>query len=41
MGKYRLSEKFESYEEANEDAHRVDWERNMQVMGIMIENYSK
>lgn len=41
MGKHRLTEKFHTLEEAEEDAKRVDWNRNMQVMGVMIENYNK
>lgn len=41
IGKYRISEKIGSKEEAMEDAKRVDWERVMQVCGIMIENYNE
>lgn len=38
MGKYRLSEEM-TYEEALEDVKRTDWDRTMQVIGIMIEEY--
>lgn len=41
IGKYRISESIGSKEEAMEDAKRVDWERVMQVCGIMIENYNE
>jgi hypothetical protein len=41
IGMYRLSESFKTKEEALEDAKRTDWERMMQVMGVMIENYNK
>lgn len=41
IGKYRVSEDLATKEEAEEDAKRVDWDRMMQVMGIMIENYEE
>jgi hypothetical protein len=41
LGKYRLSKEFETKEEALEDASRNDWERTMQVVGVMIENYNE
>lgn len=37
MGSFRLSEQFENIEDAKNDAHREDWERIIQVIGIMIE----
>lgn len=40
MGKYRMSESFKSYEEAEQDAKRVDWMRILQVMGAVVENYN-
>lgn len=39
LGKYRLSEDYESIGEAMKDAKRMDWDRIMQVMGVMIEEY--
>jgi len=41
LGKYRMSKEFETKEEAKEDAQRNDWERTMQVVGVMIENYNE
>lgn len=41
LGMYQLTDALESEAEALEDAKRVDWERMMQVMGIMIEQYGK
>ncbi len=41
LGKYRLSREFNTKEEAEIDANRTDWERTMQVVGIMIENYNE
>lgn len=38
MGKYRLSEPYETKEETEEDAKLMNWGRMMQVMQIMIEN---
>lgn len=40
LGKYRLSESFKSLEEAMEDAKRTDWERLMQVVGVMVEEFN-
>lgn len=40
IGKYRLSEEMEE-EDAKEDAKRVDWDRMMQVMGVMIKEFKK
>lgn len=39
LGMYRLTNDLENKEDAIADAQREDWERLMQVMGIMIENY--
>lgn len=39
IGKYRLSEDYETAKEAMEDAKRMDWDRIMQVMGVMLEEY--
>lgn len=41
LGKYRISENLGTLENALEDAKRTDWERMMQVMGVMIENYNE
>lgn len=41
IGNTRLTDGLESKEEALEDAKRVDWERMMQVMSVMIEQYAK
>lgn len=39
IGKYRLSEDYETAEEAMKDAKRMDWDRIMQVIGVMLEEY--
>lgn len=39
IGKYRLSEKFEHFGEALDDAKRQDWERVMQIIQLMIEQH--
>lgn len=39
IGKYRLSDDYHFEDEALEDAKRMDWDRIMQVMGVMIEEY--
>lgn len=41
LGKYRISEPFTTGIEALEDAQRVDWQRMMQVMQLMIEENAK
>lgn len=41
IGKYRLTKELDSRHEAEMDAKRVDWERIMAIMGIMIENYNE
>lgn len=42
MGKYRLTEPMKTFDEVNEDAHRADWTRVMQIIQIMIdENKTK
>lgn len=41
LGKYRLSEDYETAEEAMTDATRMHWDRIMQVIGVMIEEYKK
>lgn len=37
MGKYRLTEQLDSYEQAEHDAQRADWTRIMQIMQAMID----
>lgn len=42
LGKYRLTaEPFTDANSAYQDAKRTDWERMMQVMGVMIEEFKK
>lgn len=41
MGKYRLTEKLETKEQALEAALDESWFRLMQIMRIMIEEYAK
>lgn len=39
VGKYRLSETYKTTEEAEINAKTIDWNKIMQIIGIMIENY--
>lgn len=39
IGKYRLSESYKTIEEAEINAKIIDWNKIMQIIGIMIENY--
>lgn len=41
LGNYRLTEEFKTMIEAIEDGKRFDWERIMQVIGVMIEEFKK
>lgn len=41
LGNYRLTEGMKTIVEAEEDAKRFDWERIMQVIGVMIEEFKK
>lgn len=41
MGKYRITEPLTSKEEVLQDANRSDWNRILQVIGVMIEEYNK
>lgn len=40
LGKYRLSEKYETFEEAEQNANTIDWNKIMQIIGIMIEKFN-
>lgn len=39
MGKYRLTEQLQTKEQVLKDAERSDWDRVLQVIAIMIEEY--
>lgn len=41
IGKYRLSEGYINKLEALEEAKKMTWEKIMQVIGVMIEEYKK
>lgn len=41
MGKYRISEIKETFEECKEDAYRADWIRIMTIMKIVIEEHEQ
>lgn len=41
MGAYRISGEYKTEEEARKDGNRFDWDRIMEVIGIMIEAYTK
>ena len=41
LGRYVLSRDFATTEEAETDGQRNDWDRIMQVIGVMIENYNE
>lgn len=41
LGKYRLSEGYRTPEEAEINAKHWTWDRIMQVIGVMIEEYKK
>lgn len=41
LGKYRLTEKFETEKEAIESASKITWDNIMQVITIMILNIEK
>lgn len=36
LGKYRLTEPMQTFEQISDDAHRADWTRIMQIINIMI-----
>ena len=41
MGKYRLTEGFESEEEAEKEVKKITWDRLIQVISIMINEQDK